>query len=179
MWGTILTSCWEPCIRLRKESYRKRSLQVPLLGTGPPRQRRRILLTFVQPSDSAGSSTTNIDCKNFRFRGLFRGYDAHLHPRSREYSPKGLCQGSSQVSTGKRGLLETILPLYGPAGSGDYLHATFLRHIKPDLVMTLIASDLSLLYRTVQIQLQLHGLIATHVDDTLSTGTKLFEHQTL
>lgn len=73
-------------------------------------------------------------------------------------------------------LLEILRPLYGLSDSGDYWHATFLKHLKNDLEMYSTACDLSLFFKHVQGSLQ--GLLATHVDDTLSAGNKAFEEST-
>lgn len=74
-------------------------------------------------------------------------------------------------------LLGILRPLYGLADSGDYWHATFLKHLKKDLEMTTTASDLS--FRFKRVQGALKGMIATHVDDTLGAGTREFQDETL
>lgn len=74
-------------------------------------------------------------------------------------------------------LLEVLRPLYGLADAGDYWHAKFLRHLKKDLGMTTTASDLSFHFKRVQNEL--HGMIATHVDDTLCAGNRNFQKETL
>lgn len=73
-------------------------------------------------------------------------------------------------------LLEILRLLYGLADSGDYWHGTFLRHLKSDLGMQSTACNLSLFYKHIQSTLK--GLVATHVDDNLSTGNKQFENET-
>lgn len=73
-------------------------------------------------------------------------------------------------------LLKILRPLYGLADSGDYWHANFLQHLKSDLNMQSTACDLSFFYK--HMQAALHGLMATHVDDTLSAGNHKFDDET-
>lgn len=70
-------------------------------------------------------------------------------------------------------LLHLLKPLYGLSDAGDYWHATFSRHLRDDLCMMPTAGDLSLFIK--KIHGQLHGIIGTHVDDTLAAGNNSFE----
>lgn len=72
-------------------------------------------------------------------------------------------------------LLEVLRPLYGLADSGDYWHATFLRHLKDDMGMQSTACDSSLFFK--RFNTNLHGILASHVDDTLSAGNERFEEE--
>lgn len=76
-----------------------------------------------------------------------------------------------QLSAGQ--LLQVLRPLYGLADSGDYWHATFLKHLKKYIVMQSTACEFPLFFRYVNNTLQ--GMVATHVDDTLSAGNKTFQ----
>lgn len=89
---------------------------------------------------------------------------------------KNYIRGKPELRLEGNELLEVLRPLYGLADAGDYWHATFLRHLKKHLGMTTTASDLSLHFKRVQSTL--HGLIATHVDDTLGVGRKSFQRET-
>ena len=44
-------------------------------------------------------------------------------------------------------ILKLLRPLYGLADSGDYWHATFAAHLKKNLRIQTVASDMSLLFR--------------------------------
>lgn len=85
-------------------------------------------------------------------------------------------KGKPEFQLAPNQLLEILRPLYGLADSGDYWHATFLKHLKKDLGMHSTACDLSLFFK--QLSGTLHGIVATHVDDTLSAGDKKFEQDT-
>lgn len=85
-------------------------------------------------------------------------------------------KGKPEFQLAPNQLLEILRPLYGLADSGDYWHATFLRHLKQDLEMRPSACDLSLFFK--QLNGSLQGLVATHVDDTLSAGNSGFEKYT-
>ena len=57
--------------------------------------------------------------------------------------------------------------------SGDYWHSTFLKFLRNESRMGLIAGDLSFIQKRMHVRIE--GLIATHVDDTLFAGTKDFK----
>lgn len=84
--------------------------------------------------------------------------------------------GKQEFRLSSNQLLEILRSLYGLADSGDYWHATFLKHTKKDLGVSSTAWDLSLFFK--QIHGSLHGFSATHVDDTLSAGNTKFETET-
>lgn len=73
-------------------------------------------------------------------------------------------------------LLQFLCPLYGLYYSGDYWHAHLLRYLKNGLNMQIMACYLSLVFHQNQSTLQ--GMIATHVDDTLSAGSRSVEDKT-
>lgn len=84
-------------------------------------------------------------------------------------------KGKPEFQLAPNQLLEILRPLYGLADSGDCWHETFLRHLKKGLGMNSTACDLSLFFK--HIKGALHGIVATHVDDTLSSGDKIFEKE--
>lgn len=70
-------------------------------------------------------------------------------------------------------LLKLLKPLYGLADSGDYLHKTFSKHLRQDLMMTPTSGDLSLFFKVVKGKLC--GLTGAYVDDTIGAGDAQFE----
>lgn len=67
-------------------------------------------------------------------------------------------------------VLKLLRPLYGLADSGAYWNVTFSHHLKDELEMSTVKSDISLFFRHVRGKLA--GLVAKYVDDTLSCGTR-------
>lgn len=69
-------------------------------------------------------------------------------------------------------VLKLLRPLYGLADSGDYWNATFAAHLRENLEMKTVRSDMSLFFRHVRGKFA--GLIATYVDDTLACVNDTF-----
>ncbi len=72
--------------------------------------------------------------------------------------------------------LKLFRPFYGLAESGDYWDATIAEHQRKKLDMRTVAIDMSLLFRWARIQL--NGLLAFYVDDTLACRDYSFSQLT-
>lgn len=73
-------------------------------------------------------------------------------------------------------LLEIRRPFYGLEYSDDYWHSTLLKHLTSDLLIQSNVCEISSFFNLVQSTLL--GLIATHVDDSLSAGTDKLDRET-
>ncbi len=73
-------------------------------------------------------------------------------------------------------ILNFLRPLYGLADSGDYWHATFVKHLTKKLGMKTVGRDMSLFFRRGRGQLT--GILASYADDTLACGDSSFSQLT-
>lgn len=90
-------------------------------------------------------------------------WDVYIRPRNALHFPSGH-------------QLKLLRPLYELSDSGDYWSAKFGDHLQNDLQMQRVASDMSLFFKMIHEKVA--GITATHIDNTLSTGSDQFTKET-
>lgn len=83
----------------------------------------------------------------------------------------------AELELGPRILLRLLKSLYGLSDSGDYWYKIFSKHLREDLERNPTTGDIS--YFSRRENWGVMGLVASNVDDTISTGTEAFEEESI
>jgi hypothetical protein len=83
---------------------------------------------------------------------------------------------SAEFDLNANQVLKLLRQLYGLANSGDYWRSTLLNHLKEELGMKQTVGDPAMFFKMLDSKLQ--GMCATHVDDALHAGNKVYEEIT-